>query len=101
MLLNNLQLMHVSEVRPSLIRLDYGIMNVQVTVFLLSSSDHLHKLTDCLVNLGVIVVSEKIAGPFDPFGNIAIPEEMKRHRPHGLVCVDRMPLELEAIISAS
>lgn len=101
MLLNNSQLMHVPEIRPSFVRLDDGIMNIQVTVFLLSSSDHLHKLTDCPINLGIIFLSEKIASSFDPFGNITIPEQMKRHRPHGLVCVDRMPLELEAIISAS
>ena len=66
--------MHISEIVPSFIRLDYCIMDVQVTVFLLSSSDHLHKLTDCLINLGIIVVSEKIAGSFDPFGDIAILE---------------------------
>lgn len=70
----DLQFMHVFQVRESLSRLDNGIMDIEITVFHLSSLDHLHQVLDGCVNFVVLLVRQEIACSLYPLGDVRIPE---------------------------
>src|SRR5690242_14630516 len=55
----------------------------------------MHQVLHGGINLLVIVAFEKVASPFYPLGQVAVPEEMFWHWPHGFVIVRRVPFQLE------
>lgn len=92
------QLVHVPQVCPTPARFNNSVVNVEIAIWLLRALDHTCQLADCYINLSIKLVLQKVAGAFYPFRNIAVPEQMERNRPHGLVIVYRMPFQLEAIV---
>lgn len=92
--------MHISEVRPPLPGLNHSVVDIQIAIFLLRCLDHIDELADRAVDLGVVLIRQEVASALDPFGDVAVPEKMERHRPHGLVVVDGVPLQLETVVSA-
>jgi hypothetical protein len=75
-------------------------MNVEVSIRLLCISDHFYELMDCVLDLPILMLVEKVTSALDPFGNIAIPKEVVWDRPMiWLVVVARVVLQLECIVS--
>ena len=96
----NLQLVHIPEVCPALLRGNHLVMQVQIPVVTLCLTDHLDNLLDCLVEFLVVLILEEVTRRFDPFPAVTVPEEMRRAWPDVRYAVHGMRVELEAVIAA-
>lgn len=95
-----LQLVHVSDVSPSRLRFNHCKVDVEIAVFLLGIPDVGNELPDRRVDVGIEFFQKKVACPFNPLGNITVPEQAFGHRPQVLFIVCGMPLQFEAVITA-
>lgn len=63
----DLQFMHVTKVGPSTLGINNSIVQIQIPIFLLSTSDRVDHVLDRRINLLVVAIVQEIAGALDPF----------------------------------
>lgn len=70
---SNLQLMHVAQVGPPFrrLRLNHGVVQVQIAIPSLRAPYHTDELLDGTVHLLVVTVMQDIAGRLNPFADVA------------------------------
>lgn len=89
-----IQLMEISEICKALSRCYNCEMDIQVTVWLLSRSNHFHQFFPSSVNLCIVLPHPKITCTLNPFRNIRVPKEMVWDWPD--IIIRGAPFQLKA-----
>src|SRR5579864_4116109 len=74
---STVELMSVSEICPSLLRLDNCIVWIEVTIWLLCRSDKCDHLIKQCIKLWVRMCCQAITSSFYPFRNVRVPKLMR------------------------
>src|SRR4051812_7012498 len=61
------EFVHVSQIGKPLSRLDNRVMQVEVSIWLLSMLDQLHELVNGDIQLWICMVVQQVASAFNPF----------------------------------
>jgi len=88
------QLVPFAQVGPALAGFDYGIVGVQVAVWLLGPGNQGDYLVQQVFQVGVWMGDQGIAGSLDPLGHVRIPEDVRR------IGHARFPVEFEGFDAA-
>lgn len=93
--------MHVPDIGPPFPRFHKYVVQIKITIILLSRLDGLYNVLDGFVKDRIVFLSEEVYGTLHPFPEVTVPEKMRRDGPISVVVVDWVPFQLEAVVAAS
>ena len=90
-----IKLVFVAEIRPTLARLNYCVVSVEIPIGLLRFGEQINEFIDLPLQFGIRMTAQGITGCFDPLGHIRFPEDVRRI---GLSC---FPVQLQRVNPAT